>query len=286
MKKTGFKTKVLGSILTLALFLAGCQSASPQAETPATPDNPEIILATTTSTRDSGLLDVLIPLFEAESGYKIKTIAVGTGAALEMGRKGEADVLMTHAPDSEKALVDEGVVIQYTLLMHNDFVFVGPLEDPAGMKAAGKAVEALAKVAESQSLFVSRGDNSGTHMMELGLWEQAGLSPEGSWYQETGAGMGDTINIAAEKGAYTLTDRATYLNLMKNLDMLEILFEKDPVLNNIYHVMAVNHEVFDKVNQAGAEAFIAFLVEESTQKVIETYGVEEFGQPLFFPDAM
>lgn len=286
MKKTGFKTKVLGSILTLALFLAGCQSASPQAETPATPDNPEIILATTTSTRDSGLLDVLIPLFEAESGYKIKTIAVGTGAALEMGRKGEADVLMTHAPDSEKALVDEGVVIQYTLLMHNDFVFVGPLEDPAGMKAAGKAVEALAKVAESQSLFVSRGDNSGTHMMELGLWEQAGLSPEGSWYQETGAGMGDTINIAAEKGAYTLTDRATYLNLMKNLDTLEILFEKDPVLNNIYHVMAVNHEVFDKVNQAGAEAFIAFLVEESTQKVIETYGVEEFGQPLFFPDAM
>ncbi len=278
--------------LVVALLFTGCNNAEEPAAAPSeapvevsVEGSEDIILATTTSTRDSGLLDVLVPLFEEETGYMVKTIAVGTGAALEMGENGEADVLMTHAPASEQVLVDGGVAIDYTLLMHNDFVFLGPVDDPAGLSDIAVASEGLAAIEETESLFMSRGDNSGTNKKELSLWSEAGVTPEGAWYQETGSGMGDTLNIAAEKGAYTMTDRATYLNLMDNLTALSILLEKDPALNNIYHVMAINPEQFDKVNYEGAQAWIAFLVREDVQDLIGEYGVDRFGQPLFFPDA-
>ncbi len=284
-------------VLLLSLSIVGCTSevaeeAPPEpavedtAPEPAlSPETPEIILATTTSTQDSGLLDALIPIFEEETGYMVKTIAVGTGAALAMGENGEADVLMTHAPASEQVLVDAGNVIDYTLLMHNDFVFVGPTDDPAGLTDIAEASAGLAAIQDTQSLFISRGDDSGTHKMELSLWMDAGIEPSGAWYQESGSGMGDTLNIAAEKNGYTLTDRATYLNLQNNLTTLAILLEKDPVLNNIYHVMAVNPAQFEKVNYEGASAWIAFLVRDDIQDFIGEFGVEEFGQPLFFPDA-
>lgn len=280
---------ILIMLTIISLVFVGCSDKKPQEEQqpPAAEKvtNPDVILATTTSTRDSGLLDVLLPVFEKDSGYIIKTIAVGTGAALEMGKKGEADVLMTHAPASEKPLVDEGYVIDYTLLMHNDFIIVGPASDPAGIKNAKDAAEALGLIAKKEALFASRGDDSGTHKAELALWKKAGIEPAGTWYQETGSGMGDTLNIAAEKAGYTLTDRATYLSLQKNLTEMEILFEGDEALFNIYHVMAVNPEKFDKVNYEGAKAFIDFLVSKETQDLIGSYGADKYGQPLFFPDA-
>ncbi len=279
------KHRLFVMVIIIALTAAMGIGCGQQQDKGAELENPEVILATTTSTRDSGLLDVLIPIFEEDTGYLIKTIAVGTGAALEMGRNGEADVLMTHAPASEQPLVDEGYVIDYTLLMHNDFIIVGPADDPAGIKEAGDASEALGMIAQKEQLFLSRGDNSGTNKKELALWKDAGIEPGGTWYQETGSGMGDTLNITAEKGGYTLTDRATYLNLKKNLQGVEILFEGDPVLNNIYHVMAVNPEKFEKVNYDGAKAFIDFLVTDETQDIIGEYGKDRFGQPLFFPDA-
>lgn len=281
------KTSALIVVLVLMLsLLAGCgqeQAAEPAA--PAAPENPDVILATTTSTENSGLLGVLIPKFEEQTGYKIKTVAVGTGAALKMGQNGEADVLMTHAPASEQPLVDDGYVMDYTLLMHNDFVVVGPAADPAGIKEAADASEALKKIADAKTIFISRGDDSGTHKKELKLWGAANIKPEGTWYQESGSGMGNTLNVTAEKDGYTLTDRATYLNLKENLTNLEILFEGDDSLMNIYHAMAVNPEKYDKANYDGAKAFIDYLVTPETQEVIGEYGKDKFGQPLFFPDA-
>lgn len=281
---------ILFLTLTLSLVLTGCGNAknTPNANTQSsqtpTPVNPDIILATTTSTQDSGLLDVLIPSFEKKTGYKVKTIAVGTGAALAMGEKGEADVLLVHAPSSEKKLVDNQTAINYTLVMHNDFVFVGPSSDPAKMKEKKTSVEALKAIAESQSVFVSRGDDSGTDKMEKALWTKANLKPSGNWYQESGSGMGQTLTIASEKAAYTLTDRATFLALQNNLD-LEILLQGEADLLNIYHVMQVNPEKFPKVNQEGAKAFVDFLIDPETQKVIGDFGKDKFGEPLFFPDA-
>jgi len=267
-------------IMSLSLFIA-CNSEKSE-ET----KSGDIILATTTSTQDSGLLDVLLPIFEAESGYTVKTIAVGTGAALKMGEEGNADVLMTHAPASEQKLVDAGFVIDYTLLMHNDFVVVGPAADAAGIKSAISIVEAFSMIFEKGVLFVSRGDDSGTNKKELSLWKEAGITPEWNRYQETGSGMGDSLNIAAEKEGYILTDRATYLNLKDTLGDLEILFEGDAMLENIYHVMAVNKDKFSAVNYDGAIAFIEFLIDSETQGIIKEYGVDKFGQPLFFPDAI
>ncbi len=279
MKRKSIISLALCLILLASLF-TGCGQPK---EEPAV-KNIDIILATTTSTRDSGLLDVLLPVFEKESGYKVKTIAVGTGAALEMGNKGEADVLMTHAPASEKPLVDEGYAIDYTLLMHNDYIIVGPTNDPAGIKKSASASAALGLIANKKSLFLSRGDKSGTHTKELELWKAASLQPGGSWYQETGSGMGDTLNIAAEKKGYSLTDRATYLNLKQNLKNMEVLYEGDTTLFNIYHVMSVNPAKFSKVNYAGAKDFIKFLLSKSGQDIITTYGKDKFGQPLFFSD--
>lgn len=282
--------------LFAVLLMAGCGGA-PAANSgsgsenqaagtePKTPANPDVILATTTSTQDTGLLDVLIPMFKEQTGYNVKPIAVGTGQALKMGEQGEADVLLVHAPDSEKPLVESGVAIDRKLVMHNDFIIVGPPEDPAGVKGSKDANEAMTKIANSGSIFVSRGDDSGTHKKELSVWKAVGIEPAGnSWYQETGAGMGQTLNVANEKRGYCLTDRGTYLSHQKNLD-LDIVFEGDPILLNIYHVMVVNPEKFDKVNYEGAKAFADFLVADDTQKFIGEFGVDKYGQPLFFPDA-
>jgi tungstate transport system substrate-binding protein len=244
-----------------------------------------IILATTTSTQDTGLLDVLIPIFEKQTGYFVKTIAVGSGQAMAMGQKGEADVLLVHSPAAEEKFMAEGFGVNRRLVMHNDFVIVGPAEDPAKIKGLKSAAEAFKKIAAAQALFLSRGDNSGTHAKEKEIWKTAGVKYEGEkWYQQTGLGMGQTLNVAAEKKAYTLTDRGTYLALAKTLK-LDILVQGDAVLLNIYHVMEVNPQKWPKVNFAGAKAFADFMVSKATQEVIRTFGVDKYGSPLFFPDA-
>lgn len=270
--------RILASTFLLVLVFA---ISNAPAQAPASKD---LILATTTSTVDTGLLDVLTPIFEKNTGYRVKTIAVGTGQSLAMGEKGEADVLLTHAPEAEKKLVDSAAVINYKLVMHNDFIIVGPSEDPAGIKGKPSA-EALKAVADKQALFVSRGDDSGTHKKELSVWKKAGVAPSGSkWYQESGQGMGATLLMASEKQGYTLTDRGTYMAQKKNIKM-EILSEGDAALLNIYHAMQVNPEKFNKVNGPGARAFVDFMVAPETQKIIGEFGKDKFGQPLFFPDA-
>lgn len=267
----------------MAITLVGCGTNPAKApQEAAKPVVQDVILATTTSTQDSGLLDVLIPVFEKKTGYKVKTIAVGTGQALAMGEKGEADVLLVHAPDAEKKVVAGGAAINRLIVMHNDFVMVGVADDAAHIK--GKTVvDAMAAIAKAQAPFISRGDDSGTHKMEQKLWKLSGISPTGAWYQEAGAGMGQTLNIANEKKGYTLTDRATYLAHKKNL-ALEILVEGDTKLLNIYHVMEVNPEKFAKVNNGGAKAFSAFLVSSEGQSLISNFGKDKFGQALFFAD--
>jgi tungstate transport system substrate-binding protein len=264
-----------GLAVTLALMAWG----------PAQAQQKNIILSTTTSTQDSGLLDVLIPIFEKKTGYMVKTIAVGSGQAMAMGERGEADVLLVHSPDAEKKFMEKGYGLNRMLVMHNDFVIVGPAADPAKIKGAKTSAEAFKKIAESQSLFISRGDNSGTHAKEKAIWKASGIEySKQKWYQETGLGMGQTLGVAAEKKGYTLADRGTYLSLKKNLG-LEILCEGDPLLLNIYHVIEVNPAKWPKVNAAGAKAFADFIVSAEAQKVISTFGVDKFGSPLFFPDA-
>lgn len=243
-----------------------------------------IILATTTSTQDTGLLDALIPLFEEKTGYRIKAVAVGTGQALQMGRRGEADVLLVHAPLSEEELLVEGHVVNRKAVMYNDFVICGPMADPAGVRQETSATGAFRRIAGSRSLFVSRGDDSGTHKKEREIWERAGIDPCGTWYQESGSGMGQTLNIASEKGAYVLTDRGTFLALNKRLDLV-ILFEGDPSLVNIYHVMQVNPERHSGVNASGGKALVEFMVSEEVQKLIGRFGTDEYGEPVFFPAA-
>ncbi len=252
---------------------------------PAQAQQKNIILATTTSTQDSGLLDVLIPILEKKTGFFVKTIAVGSGQAMAMGQKGEADVLLVHSPAAEKKLVAEGYGVNRRLVMHNDFIVVGPSEDPTKIKGAKPTVEAFKKIASGTALFLSRGDNSGTHAKEMGIWKAAGINPEKQkWYQQTGLGMGQTLNVASEKKAYTLADRGTYLALKKNLS-LDILVEGDAILLNVYNVIEVNPAKWPKVNAAGGKAFADFMVAKDTQEVIKTFGVEKFGAPLFFPDA-
>ncbi len=248
------------------------------------PKTNDLILATTTSTVDSGLLDYLVPIFEKKTGYRVKAIAVGTGHALAMGEKGEADVVLTHAEQAEKKLVDSGLVRNYRLVMHNDFIIAGPPEDPAEIE--GKStVEAFKAIFAGKAPFISRGDDSGTNKMELTLWEKTGLSPKGAkWYLESGQGMGSTLLMASEKNGYTLSDRATYLAEKPNIE-LNILCEADPSLLNIYHVMEVNPEKFGKVNAEGARAFVDFMTSPETQKLIGDFGKDKYGQPLFFPDA-
>ena len=268
---------ILGIIFT-ACVLVGVLGPSAYAEK-------NVILATTTSTQDSGLLDVLIPAFEKKTGYFVKTIAVGSGQAMAMGQKGEADVLLVHSPDAEKKFVADGYGINRRLVMHNDFIIVGPSGDPAKIKGTKSSVDALKKIAGTKSLFLSRGDNSGTHAKELSLWKAASVKLEGEkWYQQTGLGMGQTLNVASEKQGYALADRGTYLALKKTLS-LEILVQGDRGLLNIYHVIEPNPAKFPKVNAPGGKAFADFMVSAEAQGMIKTFGVSKFGSPLFFPDA-
>jgi tungstate transport system substrate-binding protein len=248
------------------------------------PANPNLILATTTSTQDSGLLDVLVPLFEAESGYTVQTVAVGSGAALKMGEEGNADILLVHAPSAEKTLMEAGWGKDRYLVMHNDYVIVGPSADPAAIKGT-PVVDAYKLVAAAGATFISRGDDSGTHKAELSIWKKAETDPKGqAWYVETGQGMGASLTIASEKSAYIMTDRATFLANKGNLS-LEILVEGDPSLLNVYHVITVNPDKWPKSNYDGALAFSNFMIAPATQEIIGGFGVDTFGQPLFFPDA-
>ena len=236
--------------LSLVWILALCMAALFVSSPASAAEQKNLILATTTSTQDTGLLDVLIPIFEKKTGYFVKTIAVGSGQAMAMGAKGEADVLLVHSPAAEKKFMAEGNGVNRKLVMHNDFIIVGPPSDPAGIKGMKSAAEAFKKIAAKGAVFMSRGDNSGTNAKEKDLWKAAGINPEGQkWYQQTGLGMGQTLNVSAEKKAYTLADRGTYLSLKKNLG-LDILVEGDKVLLNIYHVIEVNPAKWPKVNAA------------------------------------
>jgi tungstate transport system substrate-binding protein len=281
------KNRYLGFLLALMLLiLAACgnsdtnDSAEKVKKTEPKAAPTEMILATTTSTQDSGLLDVLIPMFEKENNVKVKTIAVGTGQALEMGTKGEADALLVHAPAAEKAVVDAGDAINYKRVMYNDFILVGPKENPVGV-SGDDINSAFKKLSERQATFVSRGDDSGTHKKELGIWAAASIKPAGEWYVSTGQGMGQTLQVAAEKKGYVLTDRATWLAQEKNLDSLQIVVEGGKDLMNIYHVMQVNPEKHDKINSKDAKKFVEFMVDAKTQDVIEEFGKKEYGQSLF-----
>jgi tungstate transport system substrate-binding protein len=252
--------------------------------TPTLAQSTTVILSTTTSTQDSGLLDTLVPLFEKKTGLTVKTISVGTGQALALAARGEADVALVHAPSLERKYVEEGKMQNRRLVMYNDFVIIGPEDDPAKIKGMPKAVEALKRIAETQSRFVSRGDKSGTHLLELGLWKQAGVEPTGAWYIESGQGMGQTLGIANDRRAYTITDRGTWLAFQKRIS-LPILVEKDKPLLNIYSVMEVNSANGPRVNVAGGKAFADFVMAPDTQAVIKTFGVDKYGQPLFVPIA-
>jgi tungstate transport system substrate-binding protein len=246
--------------------------------------NPELILATTTSTRDTGLLDALLPMFQKQTGYNVKMVAVGSGQALQMGTDGNADVLLVHSPAAEKDLMTKGFGKERTLVMHNDFVIVGPASDPAKIKGIVKPVDAFKKIAEAKAIFASRNDKSGTNTMELSIWKSAAITPAGDWYLQTGQGMADTLRVTSEKAGYTLTDRGTYLAQQKTLQ-LDILVEGDAALLNIYHVITVNPDKWPKVNYTGAKAFADWLVSPAIQEFIATFGVDKYGKPLFFPDA-
>jgi len=268
---------VIGPALVGALLLVALVG-------PAAADSRVVILATTTSTQDSGLLEVLVPMFEARQGYTVKTIAVGTGQALALGARGEADVVLVHAPALERRYLAEGHLVNRRLVMHNDFVLAGPPGDPAGIRALRSAAAALSRIAERRAPFVSRGDESGTHQTEKALWRAARLTPGGDWYIESGQGMGTTLTLASERRAYTLTDRATYLAFRKRLE-LAVLVEGDAALLNVYHVLEVSPARSPRVNAGGGRAFADFLVSPEGQAVIGRFGVESHGQPLFVPDA-
>lgn len=294
--------RIITVLFLFAILLSACAPATaaptvtqaPATATPAeaasqaasAPANPNLILATTTSTQDSGLLDVLIPLFEQQSGYKVQTVAVGSGQAMEMGQQGNADVLLVHSPAAEKTFMSDGWGKDRTLIMHNDFIIVGPGADPAKIKGLEPA-DAFKAIAAAQAPFVARADKSGTSTKELGIWAKTDVNPATSkpaWYIETGQGMGPSLTIASEKGAYTLTDRATFLANKDKLQ-LEILVEGNKTLLNIYHVITVNPDKWPKVNYEGAMVFMKFMTDPATQEVIGKFGVDKFGQPLFFPDA-
>ena len=267
------------ALLLVVIVLTACGGVDdPRAGTP--PDRGTLLLATTTSTRDSGLLDELLPRFERRSGCSVKTLAVGSGEAMELGERGDADVLLVHSPEDEERFMSDGHGASRKAVMHNDFVLLGPPADPAGIEQADDAADALTRVAEREAAFASRGDDSGTHAKELFLWEQAGVEPGGSWYFETGQGMGQTLTIAGQKQAYTLADRGTFL-ATENLDS-ELLLEGGEGLLNPYHVIGVKG---DQVNAECAREFSTWITSPPVQARIGAFGRAEYGEPLFFPDA-
>ena len=267
--------------LATVLLAAPCRTLPPVAA-----QSHVIILATTTSTRDAGLLDSLLPVFERRTGYRVKVIAVGSGQALAMGRRGDADVVLSHAPEAERLLVDSGYFVRRRLVMHNEFLVVGPASDGAGLRGLSDAVAAFRRIADRAVPFVSRGDQSGTHQRELALWKRAGLpgAPRGDWYVESGQGMGATLQLADEKRAYTLTDRATYLAWRDKLQLVPMV-EGDSLLYNVYHVLELNPHNAARINVAGGQAFADFIVSAEAQALIGQFGRSAFGQSLFVPDA-
>lgn len=269
-------------LLPLFLLIGGLVVGAPARGVEAASRN--VILSTTTSTQDSGLLDLLVPLFEKQTDYSVKTISVGTGQSLALAAKGDADVALVHAPTLEKKYVVAGKLQNRRLVMYNDFVIIGPQDDPAKIASLKSAVAALRAIEQAKARFVSRGDNSGTHNLEKSLWKNAGIQPKGSWYIEAGQGMGATLGIAQERSAYTITDRGTYLALQRRVT-LPILVQGDRTLLNVYSVLEVNPANGLRVNAAGGKAFADFIVSPEAQKLIKNFGAEKFGQPLFVPVA-
>jgi tungstate transport system substrate-binding protein len=267
-------TIVLAALVLGALGMAG----------PVPGQSRPVILATTTSTQDSGLLDVLVPMFERQTGYTVKTVSVGTGQALALAARGEADVALVHAPELEKKSVAEGKLSNRRLVMYNDFVVVGPETDPARITGEKSAAAALRRIAETGSRFVSRGDRSGTHLLETSLWKQAGVSPAAPWYIESGQGMGATLALADDRRAYSISDRATLLAFSKRV-VLRVMVEGDRPLLNVYSVLEVNPANGPRVNAAGGKAFADFLLAPETQRVIGEFGIDKYHQPLFVPIA-
>jgi len=297
------RAALIGAILVMGLLAGACSgsssspaasgassaaaSAAPTEAASAAPSPVgarDLILATTTSTQDSGLLDVLVPAFEKATGYTVKTVAVGSGQAIKMGSSGDADVLLVHSPAAEKDFMATGNGADRTLVMHNTFLIVGPRNDPAGIKGMASAADAMKKIADSGATFVSRGDGSGTEAKELAVWEDIGTKPQGSVYIQTGQGMAPTLQVASEKGGYTLTDIATWAATKANLD-LEVDVQGDPKLLNIYHVIRIDPAKWPKVNAAGAQAFEDYILSVAGQDLIGTFGVAQYGMPLFIADA-
>ena len=268
--------KILTVLLIAAFLLCSCKRDIST--------KTDLLLVSTTSTQDSGLLDVLLPEFTEKTGYAVQLVATGSGQALKLGEQGNADVILLHSPAAEKEFMANGFGIDRRLVMHNDFVIVGPASDPAGIRGQ-KPADALRRIAASRTTFVSRGDDSGTHVKELALWKHAGVDPAGEhWYLETGQGQGATLSIASEKGGYALTDRGTFLAYQPNIEM-EILVQGDPFLLNVYHVITVNPAKYPNINLSGAKAFADFITSAEGQAIIAGFGVEIYGQPLFFADA-
>jgi tungstate transport system substrate-binding protein len=258
-------------LLAAAILTTGCSQPGPS-----------VTLATTTSMQDSGLLDVLVPRFRGETGVEIRVVAVGTGQALELARRGDADVLLVHDPDAEEQFMAEGHGSLRREVMYNDFVLVGPEADPAHVLGPESITEAFTWIARSRAPFVSRGDESGTHQKERQIWGRARIEPQGDWYVRAGTGMGAVLRMAGEKRAYTLSDRGTYIAQRKGLD-LTILSQGDPLLVNLYHVIVVNHQTHPGVREKLALQFADYLVAPDSQKLIAEFGKDRYGQPLFFP---
>lgn len=271
-------------LILTALALVGCG-----------PEEPQVLrLATTTSTADSGLLDAILPDFEEKNNARVDVVAVGTGQAIELGEAGDADVILVHARAREDAFIEEGHGLNRADVMYNDFIVVGPADDPAGVQGNTTAADALAGIAAAEALFASRGDDSGTHTKELSLWERAGLTPDpaGGWYNSLGQGMGETLTYANEAGAYTLADRGTFLSMRENLPNLVVIVggdsidaNQDPSLLNPYGVIPVDPAKNEAINGPLAEEFVTWITSPEVQEMIGQFGIETFGQPLFYPDA-
>ncbi len=250
---------------------------------PEAQKNKTVILATTTSVQDTGLLDVLVELFNKRGDYILKLIAVGSGQAMQLGRQGEADILLVHSPEDEMTFIRDGLGTIRTTFMHNEFVLAGPPTDPVKVKGEQSITGAFKKICSGKSLFVSRGDNSGTQKKELSLWKDAGCMPSKKNYLEAGQGMAQTLRIADEKGGYCLTDRATFLTLQKTLRLI-IVSEGDPLLKNFYSLIPVNPKVSSRINTLGAKAFYDFMLSREVGEIIDTFKKDEFGQQLFFTE--
>ncbi len=262
---------IASALICIAVFTLGCRR-----------EVPHLILATTTSVENSGLLDALISAFEKEAGVKVEVIACGTGKAIQLAKNGDCDLILVHDPEAEERSIKEGYGVNRTSVMYNDFVIVGPEDDPARIRGINGVISALTAIAHKKAPFISRGDDSGTHKRERMLWQRAGLIPEGEWYQETGQGMGATLVIASQKRAYCLTDRATHLSY-KDRTNLVILYERDQLLYNPYSVISVNPEKYPHINYRWGREFINFLISDKGKKMIREFGVAEFGEPLFYP---